>query len=67
MWYRGRLLEMHLRYGCYEGGGGAKVIKGKPLELTDRDHERISKLVDRKPATDRRIKQFCRAMDRAGL
>jgi hypothetical protein len=67
MWYRGRLLEMHLRYGCYEGGGGAKVIKGKPLDFTKHDHERISALVNRKPATERRVKQFCERMDRAGL
>ena len=67
MWYRGRLLDINLRYGCYEGGGGAKIIKGNPLELTERDHQRISILVSRKPATSRRIRQFYECMDRAGL
>ena len=67
MWYRGRLLEMQLRYGSYQGGGGARVIKGKPLKLTMRDHERIEQLVVRKPATHRRIRQFCDWMDSRGL
>jgi len=30
--YRGRLVEVSLRYGCYQS---ARVIKGKPLALPD--------------------------------
>ena len=30
--YRGRLVEVWLRYGCYQS---ARVLKGKPLDLPD--------------------------------
>jgi len=39
--YRGRLISLTERYGCFHS---AHVIKGKPLRLTEKDLSRIEKL-----------------------
>lgn len=62
-WYRGRLMAAELRYDCYQNY--AKVIKGKPLKLTERDHQRIEKLIERKPSVARQMESFHRALNEA--
>ena len=39
--YRGRLIEVTERYGCFHS---ARIVAGKPLDLTDEDTSRIEKL-----------------------
>ncbi len=39
--HRGRLYLVPLRYGSYGGGGPMKQVKGKPLQLSEKDRRKI--------------------------
>ena len=40
--HRGRLYNVPLRYGCHDGAGSMKQIKGKLLKLSPKDRRKIS-------------------------
>ena len=60
--FRGRLVAVESRYGCYNG---ARVLKGKPLDLSDgsRNERRLAQLFDRSPRIKSEIESVVRAMD----
>jgi hypothetical protein len=39
--HRGRLYQVPLRYGIYDGAGRMQLVKGKKLRLTPRDLRKI--------------------------
>ncbi len=57
--YRGRLVAIVSRYGCFQGGGDPRVVKGKPLDLSynSRDYKRLERLFYR----DRGVKSDIQA------
>ncbi len=58
--HRGRLVEVGTRYGSLNG---AKVVKGKPLDLREgsRDYYRLWGLFNRSQAVKREINDFLEA------
>ncbi|MFH1098623.1 MAG: hypothetical protein V1723_01740 [Candidatus Uhrbacteria bacterium] len=53
--YHGRLVDVSLRYGCIDDPSCVRVVRGKPLRITDRDVRRIDRLIARKPETRRAL------------
>ena len=63
--YRGRLMEVGSRYGCFNG---AQVLRGKPLRIKEysRDWKRLEKLFVRTPRIRQEISNFLDALTRSG-
>jgi len=55
--FRGRLVQVETRYGCFNG---AAVVKGKPLDLTEgsRDYVRLEKLFRRNKAIAKELQAY---------
>lgn len=49
--YRGRRVDVRLRYGSIEDPRYVRVVRGKPLRFSWRDVHRIQRLIARKPET----------------
>lgn len=49
--YRGRLVDVSLRYGGIDDPRCVRVVRGKPLRFTWRDVRRLDRLIARKPET----------------
>ena len=56
LWYRGRLIASTLRYFCYEQWN--RIVRGKPLEFTEKDHAKIERLIDQKRSVQRQNEAF---------
>jgi len=62
--FRGRLVQFTLRYGCLEGAGLPRVVKGKPLDFSvdSRDWIHLKRLIEKNQRIQNEVRDIAASL-----